>query len=975
VSPGYKPSSIVEKILANEFIDVNKFNTLITLKKIQIPLTTNIYSYLASRTQFHAIQFKPLIKFLNSNYYRILIADEVGVGKTIEAGIIYTEMKARLKHLEKVMVICPSYLLQRKWQDELQSRFDEFFPILNGEQFISHVKDWPNQKHFRGIISLPLLRLRKYIDLIVKHEPDFDLIIIDEAHHFRNQTTQTYQLGELLSSLTNIMIFLTATPIHISNANLYNLLHLLIPQEFADGRVFNIIIEPNKYINESISKIQNKHYHEAYDNIKNLENLALKDRFVNNPIYEEIKSVLTQDSEITREDRVKLVNNLHELNTLGHVVTRTKKRDFPEQFPIREPHVIKVDFENEELDFYNAVYQYARNRSKRLSEQGYEIPFLTIMVRRRAASCLQALNKYFVRILQIGKYISNDEDDEIDAYESDHYSKKELEDFSRLTEDDIEEIKELVELGRNLGNKDAKFNMFIKSINELFDKGVRKILVFSYFKDTLNYLKENILHKNRNLQVGIIHGDIALQDRESIIDEFRKSSENYILLSSEVGGEGLDMQFCSCMFNYDLPWNPMRIEQRIGRLDRLGQKEKKVLIYNFSVKDTIEEIILERLYQRIEIFKESLGDLEEILGEELNGIRDSIFNVNLTKNQVERELERIAYKIIEKQRINESFDKEREKILGQDDYFSEQVTRIGEEKKFVTGGELENLFIQFVKENFPESKLKKKSKKSDEYHFRLNKSLQDYLIRNIVYRYSSVSNKRSLASKIRNPKGFALTFSQKLACQNKEIEFASVNHPITQSIYDFYRESINHRFVSKIKCNARNFRKGIYYFVIYFIKISGYTESYSLFPTVVNTSTLQIDQNLSDSFFSIDFKNYDDNQFELGGDNLQNYNRIAMAEFNSHCEKLREKLDSKNRRLIDIRISSIKQTNDLLINHIEEQLKKHQISQSDERIIRMKKRQKENLLFKMETQLEELEKKKEISIETDPVSGGILVAE
>ena len=141
VSPGYKPSSIVEKILANDYVDVKKFNTLITFKKIQIPLTTNVYSYLASRTQFYAIQFKPLFKFLNGNYHRILIADEVGVGKTIEAGIIYTEMKARLKHLEKVLIICPSYLLQRKWQDEMQSRFDEFFPLISGEQFVSYVKE------------------------------------------------------------------------------------------------------------------------------------------------------------------------------------------------------------------------------------------------------------------------------------------------------------------------------------------------------------------------------------------------------------------------------------------------------------------------------------------------------------------------------------------------------------------------------------------------------------------------------------------------------------------------------------------------------------------------------------------------------------------------------------------------------------------------------------------------------------------
>jgi hypothetical protein len=149
----------------------------------------------------------------------------------------------------------------------------------------------------------------------------------------------------------------------------------------------------------------------------------------------------------------------------------------------------------------------------------------------------------------------------------------------------------------------------------------------------------------------------------------------------------------------------------------------------------------------------------------------------------------------------------------------------------------------------------------------------------------------------------------------------------------------------------------------------------NVYPTVVSTSTLGIDQNISDSFFSIDFKSYDDDQLDLGNGNLQHYNRITMEAFNSHCGKLREELASRNRRLIDIRISSIKQTNELLIRHIEEQLKNLVINRSDERIIRMKTRQKENLLFKMEKQLEELEKKKEISIETDPIAGGIIVAE
>lgn len=141
--------------------------------------------------------------------------------------------------------------------------------------------------------------------------------------------------------------------------------------------------------------------------------------------------------------------------------------------------------------------------------------------------------------------------------------------------------------------------------------------MFSYFRKTLEYLKEEL--ENQGYKVGLIYGGIPLKDeirrgkvikgRETIIKELEEGKIQ-ILLSSEVGTEGLDFQFCNCMINYDLPWNPMRVEQRICRLDRYGQKSEKVLIYNFQVENTIEGRIFGRLYERIKIFERSIGELE-----------------------------------------------------------------------------------------------------------------------------------------------------------------------------------------------------------------------------------------------------------------------------------------------------------------------------------------------------------------------------
>ena len=973
IPPGYKPSSITDKILLRDFIEVKDFSAVLTLRKIQIPLTTNIYSYLASRTQFYALQFKPLLKFLNSNYHRILIADEVGVGKTIEAGIIFTEMKARLEELDKVLIICPSYLLQRKWQDEMYSRFDKDFRLVDGDDLKTSLKDWQNQSRFRGIISLPLLRREEYIDLLVEIKPDFDLIIVDEAHHFRNVNTNTYHLGELLSSLANIMIFLTATPIHISNTNLFNLLHLLIPQEFANEAAFHLIIQPNKYINEAISYVKRGSCQKALEPLSKLKGLALKGRFVENPIYEETLRLLTDYKKHPREVRVKIVSNLQDLNTLSHVVTRTKKRDFPAEFPVREPYVISVKLDPSELDFYDAVYAYARNRSQRLSAEGHEIPFLTVMIRRRAASCLPALLDYFKKILDVRQYVYDAEEIDEELFENRAITKKNIEDYNKLFEEDIEDIMNLVNVGENIieKRKDTKFEMFGLSLVELFNQDVSKIIVFSFFKDTLNYLNKNLQEIFPSLQIGLIHGEIPFEDREKIIGEFKETQKKFILLSSEVGGEGLDLQFCSCMFNYDLPWNPMRVEQPIGRIDRIGQLKKKIMIYNFSVKDTIEEIILERLYQRINLFKESLGDLEEILGEELDGIMKSIFNPSLTKQQVENELERIADSIVIKQESHKRFDEERDKILGQDNYFTEQITKIGEEKRFISGEELENLYHYFIGGNFIDSKLRNKPGHPKEYILKAGPALQEFLIDNIIRGHSPGRKERALAAKVRNAGGFLLTFSQELACINKDIEFASVTHPITKAIINYYKNSINQKFASFIKLKSNAYDVGVYYFTIYLIKTNGYTESLSLFPVVLETSSGIVNSKLSQAFFLNDYEKYMDSYPPFEKKQLDGFDKIAFEHLNQFCDSKRSDFEGKNKSLIDIRSTSLEQTYKVLL----EQISSFIMNQNDQKILRMKLSQRENLLLKKEKQLAELESKKQVSMETEDIAGGLLLIE
>ena len=212
---------------------------------------------------------------------------------------------------------------------------------------------------------------------------------------------------------------------------------------------------------------------------------------------------------------------------------------------------------------------------------------------RQVASCIPASIEYLKEIYKSGKLQLSEEED----YDELNYNNKII-----LTKGDLLQIESLIDFAENnISIPDSKTIAFIKTIQEVFSKGtIKKIIIFSFFKRTLTYLEKQL--KIPGLSVLRIDGDVPFIERERILSDFANSCGEQILLSSDVGGEGLDMQFCNCMFNYDLPWNPMKIEQRIGRLDRYGQKSSKIHIYNFSIENTIESDIFLRLCNRIGVF-------------------------------------------------------------------------------------------------------------------------------------------------------------------------------------------------------------------------------------------------------------------------------------------------------------------------------------------------------------------------------------
>ena len=249
------PSDALALLRAWRLADAPALQTYFTLRKLKTPLADNLLAFAASRTERLPYQFKPVLKLLDGPAGRLLVADEVGLGKTIEAGIVLSELRAR-RQLDTALVACPSSLLI-KWHLELQQRFDLEFQVLDGPQWRRQIREVAEGAAPRWMIgSLELLRNAQNLALLDELQPRFDVVVIDEAHHLRNHGTLTNRLGEALCERAEHALFLTATPLNLRREDFFELLRLLLPDEFGDFHAAEQLIAPNEYLNDALRALR-----------------------------------------------------------------------------------------------------------------------------------------------------------------------------------------------------------------------------------------------------------------------------------------------------------------------------------------------------------------------------------------------------------------------------------------------------------------------------------------------------------------------------------------------------------------------------------------------------------------------------------------------------------------------------------------------------------------------------------------------
>jgi len=633
---------------------LSEFHARLTALQLLHPGISSLYSLHAARIEFIPYQFRPVLKFIRSDRPRLLIADSVGVGKTIEAGLILRELQAR-RDIRRVLIACPRPLVtEEKWRSEMK-RFDERFEHLDGPKLRHCISEmdldgvWP-QQYEKVILPFSLLteemlhgngRRRKGL-LQLDPPPQFDLVIVDEAHHIRNTNTQRYLAIQFLCDNAEAVVFLTATPIQMSDNDLFVLLNTLRPDLIIDQASYAAITEPNAAINQAALTARKGNPQwtaEARDALLEAAETPWGRAVLrNDPRFQEVLDSLEEIGG-DRAARVQAIRSIEQLHTLSGLMNRTLRRDIGE-FTQRKPKTVLVPFTPEQKALHDAVI--AAQAAIYAALHGHQsVKFLLTTIRRQAASCIHALAPFLKDILS-RRY------DELDCLGVEEGEDEGVDlDIDRVAPTVRQLIEDALQRAEALPchpSEDQKFLALKRILDEKQLLTNNKVMLFSSFRHTLTYIYNALL--DDDFRVGLIHGGVKDEERVALRARFEMHRDEPealdVLLFSEVGCEGLDYQFCDCMVNYDLPWNPMRIDQRIGRIDRWGQTSEAVAIYNLITPETIDAEIYERCLLRIGVFERALGANEAILGEVTQKIASVGEDISLSPAERQAKLEQLA---------------------------------------------------------------------------------------------------------------------------------------------------------------------------------------------------------------------------------------------------------------------------------------------------------------------------------------------
>jgi len=938
--------SLKEKLQAGHFGRLVDLKRLITFEKLRGTLHEIVYSMEAAQIDFYSYQFKPVLKFINSPTERLVIADEVGLGKTIEAALIWLEMQAR-HDAKRLLVIC-SKMLAEKWREELRNKFLIDARIVNFsglQQAIDELKRKGPDHSFALIgtysglrppkasrdklkkppeedpVESPKAQLLRELRFWEEEYPPLDMVVFDEAHYMRNQSTTTFHLGEGLCSNSRAALCISATPVNNSNTDLHSLMKLIDEDFFATQGNFDELIQENKPAVEAANALSRLPIDENMLTVA-VNKMAESNYIKNSPLFKQFLVLLKELSDSNFKNNnilAKCEDLVEKLNLIGNYINRTRRVQVMENRPLREITVLPVSLTEEEMILYERILKLVRLTCKKNLEPFHIFQVMGLQL--MAASCLPALAE------KIKKDIWNDSENIMQ------------EALGGEAFEDINLSSNFLSCSHVLGDlmsydfeaNDSKFKQLTELLKNIPED---KIIIFSYYRATQNYLCRKL--KEFGEETALIHGGIPNDQRWKEIDRFKDQTGPRILISSEVGSEGIDLQFCRVLVNYDLPWNPMRIEQRIGRIDRVGQQAKSLSIINLKVVGTIEERVHERLEEKIKDITTSLGDLDDIIGREIKRLTVDLLSNELTPEQEKLRIEEydrvIQSESIRIQQLEESGDV----LIAFSDYVQRKIEDDRGKGRYVQPSELESYLADFFDRNFQGTEISYNVPEPECLKIKLSDDARESL-RDFIHGDQSVS-----ASPLRQ-REFFITFKREVL-QRLPHKFRNkicfINHlsPLIRWITKINKDR-EHEFykLSSVVINREDLPAGHYLYRVERWKLSGLIRQEKLAYGLISLNDQEtISLNHSESIFQTILYNGQDWSFREYDQNalVRCYDLLEESMSASFSDAVKQ-FEVENINLFQIKKERINKIFNRRISQDEQRIRTLENSGGEERILRM----------------------------------------
>jgi hypothetical protein len=682
---------------------------------------------------------------------------------------------------------------------------------------------------------------------------------------------------------------------------------------------------------------------------------------VRSPRFAHWTQRLRSSSPIGDEERVKCLRDLEELHSLALVMNRTRRRDIG-PFTQRDPVTVEVPFTAEQQCFYDNLVTWRRRVLEYL--HGSSVANLVLsQIERQAASCLFGVVENLAEVVRTGKVHSQRDSDDDEDDDGEVTLPPELQSVAA----------QLLEQARRLPPEDPKLDRLLELVSDTVavEDGPGKLLVFTSFRKTIAYLERAL--RNAGTRIAVVHGDVDDDERQILRARFRlprvERDAIDVLLSTEVGAEGLDYEFCDRLVNYDIPWNPMRVEQRIGRIDRFGQRSPKVLIFNFTTPGTVEERVFMRCYERLGIFRDTVGDLEEVLGQATSALNRLAADPSLTPQQAAERARQEADNVTRRADEQRRLEEDAPGLLGLDAALVDEAEAIDARGRFVDGGELREMVEGFLSDQLLSASLRPESSdpKDLALELQIRRVEQRDELRSMLSRLPrSDRTAIELRKALSEQAAIGLTFDQEVAVARREIQFVTPVHALARLAVGFWRSRAE-PLVAQLSLTDASIPAGRYLFALERWDELAARPGARLVPIAVGLDNAAPADDVAERLLAV----------VRAADRVPETAPVpASAEaadaLDRHAHALRQaaiaELQESNSALVDQRLASL----DVFYRGLLAQLDSVLSSSTQPKIIRMKNSERDRHRHEHQRRSVELERRRDADIVSTRIAAGVI---